>query len=287
MLKKNPLVSVLITAFNRENFIAEAIQSVLNQTYQNFELIIVDDSSTDGTLEIAQQSSDTRIRLYKNDYNLGQFANRNFAASLARGEIILFVDSDDKIIPGTIQHIVMLFNKFINADFLTLNRDDFYREELEVNSGEFIRRHVLSHSNLHFGPGATAIRTSYFKKIGGFSLDYGPAADMMYNLKAALGSNIILCKLEFLNYRRHEGQEINDSYSYLHYGYLYFNDFLNLEKLPFDEFEISILRMKNKRRFIFNCISFFFKSWNFSKIIQSIRICNFNIKDLRQGLFLK
>jgi glycosyltransferase involved in cell wall biosynthesis len=281
------IVSVIITAYNRENFISEAIESVLNQSYTNFELIILDDCSLDGTFKIASSYIDSRIRLYKNDKNLGQFANRNYAASLALGEIILFVDSDDTILQGAVEHIVALFNKFGRAKFLTLNRDDFYKDEAEINSFEFIRRHIFIHSNLHFGPGGTAIRTSYFKKIGGFSLTYGPAADMMYNLKAALSSNVIVCKLEFLNYRRHEGQEINDSYSYLHYGYMYFNDFLNIQKLPFNEVEIAMLRIKNKRRFIFNCVSFFFKSGNAFKIMKSIRICNFNIKDLRQGLFLR
>ena len=94
-----PLVSVLMTAFNRGKYIAEAIESVLQSTYTNFELIIVDDCSTDDTFEIANSFfvKDRRIKLYKNEKNLGQFANRNYAISLSTGEYIKFLDSDDKL----------------------------------------------------------------------------------------------------------------------------------------------------------------------------------------------
>ncbi len=82
-----PLVSVLITSYNRDKYIAQAIQSVLASTYNNFELIIVDDCSTDQSFAKAQRyaASDERISAYVNEKNLTQFGNRNKAASFARG----------------------------------------------------------------------------------------------------------------------------------------------------------------------------------------------------------
>ena len=94
-----PTISVLMTAYNREEFIAKAIESVLASTFTDFELLIVDDASTDKTVEIAQTcaAKDSRINVVVNKKNLGQFANRNKAASYATGTYLKFVDSDDLV----------------------------------------------------------------------------------------------------------------------------------------------------------------------------------------------
>ncbi len=82
-----PLVSVLITVFNRECYLAAAVDSVLAQTMQDFEIVIVDDCSTDGSVDIARAyaARDPRIRFFRNDRNLGDYPNRNKAAGLATG----------------------------------------------------------------------------------------------------------------------------------------------------------------------------------------------------------
>ena len=86
------LVSVLMTSFNRDKYIAEAIDSVLASTYQNWELIIVDDCSKDKTVEIAKsyEAKDNRIKVYVNKKNLGDYPNRNKAASYAKGKYIKY-----------------------------------------------------------------------------------------------------------------------------------------------------------------------------------------------------
>src|SRR5665647_2829415 len=95
------LVSVLMTAYNREKYNEEAIESVLTSSYNNWELIIVDDCSKDSTVDIAEKYArlDKRVHVYKNERNLGQFGNRNKAASYAKGVYLKYVDSDDIIYP--------------------------------------------------------------------------------------------------------------------------------------------------------------------------------------------
>jgi glycosyltransferase involved in cell wall biosynthesis len=88
-------ISVILTVFNGERFLAEAIQSILDQTYRNFELIIIDDGSTDGSLDIIGGFSDDRIKLVVNETNKGQSYSRNKGNELARGEYIAIMDSDD------------------------------------------------------------------------------------------------------------------------------------------------------------------------------------------------
>ena len=91
-----PLVSVIIPAFNREEFIAKSIESVLTQTYQNFILIIIDDGSIDKTVSIAEKYLiDNRVTIIRNSENIGIAATRNKAILSAQGKYIAMLDSDD------------------------------------------------------------------------------------------------------------------------------------------------------------------------------------------------
>lgn len=92
-----PLVSVIMPAYNAEMYIEESISSVLNQTFDNWELIVVDDCSSDRTYEIAvrQSLSDSRICVFRNSVNCGVAKTRNFAIQKSSGDIIAFIDSDD------------------------------------------------------------------------------------------------------------------------------------------------------------------------------------------------
>ena len=92
-MEQNNLVSVLMTSYNREKYIAEAIESVLASSYTNFELIIVDDHSADNSFTIAKEfeKKDSRVRVFKNEKNLGDYPNRKYAASLATGKYLKFV----------------------------------------------------------------------------------------------------------------------------------------------------------------------------------------------------
>ena len=89
------LVSIIMPSWNTGNFISESIQSVIKQTYKNWELIIVDDCSTDNTDEVVKSFKDKRIRYLKNEKNSGAAITRNRAISEANGEWIAFLDSDD------------------------------------------------------------------------------------------------------------------------------------------------------------------------------------------------
>src|SRR5260370_25138306 len=92
-----PCISVLLTSYNREEFIAEAIESVLAQSLTDYELIVCDDRSSDRTVEIvnAYAARDARIRVSINERNLGDYGNRRRVARLARGRFLKYHDSDD------------------------------------------------------------------------------------------------------------------------------------------------------------------------------------------------
>ena len=110
------MVSVLMTAYNREKFIAESIESVLAQTYTDFELIIVDDNSTDRTREIILSYAKMyKIRYYFNEINLGEYQNRNQAASYARGKYLKYLDSDDLMDKDCLSIMVNQMEKYPEA----------------------------------------------------------------------------------------------------------------------------------------------------------------------------
>jgi glycosyltransferase involved in cell wall biosynthesis len=117
-----PKVSVLIPTYNYAHFLDETIQSVLNQTFQNYELIIVDNNSTDNTDEVVQKYlSDNRVSFYKNETNIGLVGNWNKCLEYANGEYIKYLCADDKFLPSLLQEFVAVMDKYNNISFVTSN----------------------------------------------------------------------------------------------------------------------------------------------------------------------
>lgn len=105
-----PLVSILVAAYNAEPWIAETLASALNQTWQNIEVIVVDDGSTDHTLEIAQQFASAHLKVIHQE-NQGQSAAENRAVQEAQGDFIQYLDADDLLAPDKIEHQIRLLNE--------------------------------------------------------------------------------------------------------------------------------------------------------------------------------
>lgn len=122
-----PLVTVSMPVFNSERYIAEAIESVLAQTYKNFELIIFDDGSTDRTREIIDRYADERIVKIYSDHNQGLISARNNIAQVARGKYLALLDADDRALPERFAIQVNYLEKndvdICGADHWTLNQD--------------------------------------------------------------------------------------------------------------------------------------------------------------------
>lgn len=98
-----PKFSIIIPMYNVENFVARAIQSVANQSYENIEIICVDDCGVDKSVEVAKEfaKTDKRVKIVQNNENLGTFATRNNGALSASGEYLFFLDADDYLHPDT------------------------------------------------------------------------------------------------------------------------------------------------------------------------------------------
>ena len=281
-----PLVSVLITSYNREQYLAEAIESVINSSYKNLEIIIGDDASEDNTVAIAKSyaAKDARVNLYFNNKNIGDYPNRNKAASYATGDYLMFVDSDDVIYAKSIEICVGLMLQYSEVSFGT-----YYREPAPtafvLDSTTALHRHFFEVPYLMIGPGGTIIKRSFFNTIGGYPEKYGPANDMYFNIKASCATPVLMIPTELYFLRKHAGQEINNSYSYLFNNYRYNRDVFDELPLPFDRKAIQWLQKKNKRRFLVNICKHFFKTKNLASTKYAIKQAEYSFRDALQAIF--
>ncbi|HEY9178964.1 MAG TPA: glycosyltransferase family 2 protein, partial [Flavipsychrobacter sp.] len=179
MSGEQPLVSVLMTAYNRERYIAEAIESVLGSTYQNFELIVVDDVSKDNTLAIARTyaEKDKRITVYKNESNLGDYPNRNKAASYAKGKYIKYLDADDKLYPYGLEIMVGIMEQAsAQWGLMSIPQDDNRQFPIVLQPAEIYRRHYFNKDRsvnyphiFYKAPLSAIIRKEAFDRVNGFN----------------------------------------------------------------------------------------------------------------------
>lgn len=140
------LVSVIMPSWNTARFIAESIQSVIDQTYQNWELLIVDDCSTDNTDEVVASFKDSRIKYFKNEKNSGAALTRNRAIREAQGEWIAFLDSDDLWEPQKLEKQIAFMNNngyvFSYHEYVKIDEED-KPLNIYVSGPEVVTRQIM------------------------------------------------------------------------------------------------------------------------------------------------
>ena len=203
---EKPLVSVIIPVYNRELYVEEAIYSILNQTIQDFEIIVVDDCSTDQSYEKVNKIKDNRITLLKNEKHLGVSISRNKAIALARGEFLTFMDSDDISSLNRIEKQVDFLRN--NPEFQAcgcwlqcFGVDNHIIKHLQRH--EEIQSQLLLKNSMSLG--ATTVKRSAFERIS-FDPEKLHVEDYDYWIRSAW-----LCRFTNLQevlyyYRTHEKQ---------------------------------------------------------------------------------
>lgn len=254
MKNDTPLISVLMTSFNREKYIADAIESVLNSTYQNLELIIVDDCSKDRTVEIAKsyESKDHRIKVYVNETNLGDYPNRNKAASYAKGKYLKYVDADDMIYPYGLEQLVFYMEQFQEAGYglCSLDQDKSSIYPFQLSPGQAYRRHYFGQTIFYKAPLSSIINKVAFEIIGGFSGKQHLGDFELWHLLSQKFS-VVLMPHGMVWYREHAEQQMNDNRTdpFVPFKYLLYQKEVMLNNecpLEPDEKEIVINRINGR-----------------------------------------
>lgn len=193
-----PLISILTTVYNRQDVVHETILSVLNNGFDDFEYIIVDDCSTDRSWEVIQKwaSIDSRIRAFRNKTNLGDYPNRNCAAAYAQGKYLKYVDSDDLLLHGRLGIFVRAMEKHPTASYaITAERTQL------LSPREIAIRAIFDFKRAIGGaPGNLMILTEAFREIGGFA-SFPGTGDYELQCNLAEKSPILLVESDFIHSR--------------------------------------------------------------------------------------
>jgi len=180
-IPSNPKVSVCIPTYNRVDHVVKAIESVLEQTYENYELLIVDNCSTDATEEVVSRYlSDSRVKFHKNSTNIGMVGNWNKCLMLAKGDYIKYVFSDDVIHPTCLQKMVDAMESYPEVNLVAVRHDRatsnkalklfdrlFQLRVGKWNGEKLIQRLLLTH-NVIGSCSAVMMRSNKLSDIGVF-----------------------------------------------------------------------------------------------------------------------
>ncbi len=244
-----PLVCVLMTAYNREKYIAEAIESVLASTYSHFELIIVDDDSKDNTVSIAKsfEARDKRIKVFINESNLGDYPNRNKAASYASGKYIKYVDADDLIYPQGLEILVEGMERFPEAGWglCSLEQDLSRSFPFLLMPEKAYQYHYLGPGLFHKAPLSAIIKKEVFDTVNGFC-NIRMAGDFEMWNRLAQNYPVVAMQQGIVWSRQHNDQEMN---SHRQFSRLYEDlkiQFLMQSSCPLDRNSIEIILKKSK-----------------------------------------
>ena len=210
MKNSSPKISVMMTAYNAEKFIREAIESILNQTFLDFEFIILDDYSTDNSYEIINEYAkrDTRILVLRNEKNLGIAESRTKCIKLAKGKYIAIADADDISIPTRLEKQLKYLEEYkeygVVGGFLELfdsktgkiiGLRKYYKDDAKLRKRIFIYSPVAQPASM--------VKKEVFDNIGFYNPEYPPAEDL--DLWFRLGTKYKFANIQevLIKYRVH------------------------------------------------------------------------------------
>lgn len=197
------MISVILSTYNNEKTIFNCIKSILNQTYQNIELIIVNDCSTDGTRKVIQSFSDKRIVFLENKKNIGRSSSRNKAIAKAKGEFIAIIDGDDIAVPFRLSLQLRYLKNNPKIDLVASNVVFFYGDR--VMGASKLKQHKSNIFNFYLRasemPHPTWMaRANFFKKFKyDPKMDRSEDSDLIF--RARLTSNYSLLDDHLVFYR--------------------------------------------------------------------------------------
>ena len=289
-----PIVSVILPVYNGGEYLNEAIDSILCQSYTDFELIIIEDASTDNSLEIINMVNDQRIILHNNKYNLGQARSQNVGLKIASGAYVARLDQDDIMDPLRLEKQVNYLDN--NVEISAVGSQIYCID----SKGENIQNwnwpvgleknvfNLLTGQNPVADP-ASMIRKDVILELGGFNADYVPSED--YDLWLRMLSQGYKCDNmdDYLTkYRVHSSQtstiqktkQIEKHYS----AFVDFYNRLNTKKVETEKIvnyiNIFMRKKKHNQINISSTITIFFN------ILDSIKLkCHLEKRDLRKKLF--
>lgn len=208
-----PLVSIIIPTYNRAQYIGDALDSIMSQTYTNWECVVVDDGSTDNTELVvnAYEEKDNRIKLFKRpiDFPKGCNGARNFGISLASGTYIAFCDDDDFWLPQKLKKQVPILQKYervglVTCDIEFVSTDGVRSGRLIHQTGNhgYVFKELLLKNRLCMA--TPLLRRDVFDKVGEFNTDFTIYEDWEYWRRVSYYYEFYNVEEVLVCYRKHD-----------------------------------------------------------------------------------
>jgi len=192
--EKEPLVSVVMPVYNSEKYLQRAIDSVFNQSYKNYEFIIIDDGSTDGSVEIINEYKNKIVYVYQE--NAGASAARNKGIEVSKGELIAFLDSDDLWYPDKLKIQVNVYHRYPEASIIhtEVDKQKQFNGYLPTNEQDLLPRikpfsEVFQHTNLKTP--SVMIPRSVLDRVGLFDTSLPTAEDKDLFLRCSYQQQVV------------------------------------------------------------------------------------------------
>lgn len=267
-----PKVSVLIPTYNSAIYLDEAIQSVLHQTFQDYELIIVDNQSTDNTDEVVSKYlTNNKVAYYKNETNIGMAGNWNQCLQYASGEYIKLLCSDDKFHPQLLEKFVAVLDDHPTVSVVTSYKIEFGDKDLKVETpfsllqpGENMIAHSLARLNWIGEPSTVMFRKKHLW-IGHFKTELKWITDWDMWLRLLKLGDLYIVPEHLSYFRFHSNQatkHLKKSYVVDFEEYYYLNTLQDFDFSPFVHTNEFIAKKKKAARKCFVNTYFFYKNGN-------------------------
>lgn len=189
-----PFFTVIIPLYNKENFVRDAIKSILNQTFTDFELLIINDCSTDNSVEIASEFLSEKVRIIHHEKNKGLAATRNTGIKTATSNYITFLDADDVWKPNFLKNIYNLISNFPEAKIFSTNYEEIWKGTLKtpINGSELLEKNYTGYINFFklnlkqgiYCHGSVCFHKEVFEKIGYYNESIQFSEDLDFNIRA-------------------------------------------------------------------------------------------------------
>lgn len=216
------LLTIYVLTYNRSRYLNLMLDSIARQKYRDYEVVVMDNASTDDTEKIVKSKKNFKIKYLRNDYNLGPIANGNNALKIADSKYTMLAHDDDIMNEYLLEESISVLEKnekvaivscnasFIDENSCTLHRNTFKsKNDIIYRRYEYIRNYCLTSKNNIVAP-SVIMRTDFIKKIG-LKIDEtaGPASDILMwsEINSNIDGNIYIISKPLLYYRIHKNQD--------------------------------------------------------------------------------
>jgi len=271
----NPKVSVVMSVYNGSSYLQEAVNSILNQTFTDFEFIIIDDGSTDSSYSILCQFLDKRIKVIKNDKNIGLTKSLNKGLSIAQGKYIARMDADDISLPERLEKQVNVLDCSPDIVLVSCNIEIFWNNGMSseiIRSCEsyFVKWYLLFYNHLG-GHGQVLYRKNEMLSLGGYCEDYRYSQDyQLWSTLSGIGNIFIIN--EFLYKQRRHEESISTKKNLEQLSYVVKTSKENIYKLTQIKFEDQIIKDMTNFMVGIWLSSSFFEISDLADLDKSVRI---------------